>query len=71
MKTLSTEQQVELQQFFEKLVDEVTSVEDVQIAKYWAIEFKPKRVRKKVSGLDLNTEEGVIEQAYQEHIGNI
>ena len=55
MKTLSTEQQVELQ----KLIEEVTHLyqglmttpTDLELKaqlNYWAIELKPKRVRKKV-----------------------
>lgn len=76
MKVLSTEQQVELLELLTKLNTAFSSSlldhETMNQIEYWVIELKPKRIRKKkYLGLDLNTEEGVIEQAYQEHTGNV
>lgn len=48
MKVLSTEQQVELQEFLEELrfTNGLSSVQGATL-NYWSIELKPKRVRKK------------------------
>ena len=48
MKTLSTEQQVELQKLLENLTDSTFEPNYEELA-YWATELKPKRVRKKLS----------------------
>lgn len=48
MKTLSTESQIELQELLTKILQDVSldSETSAQL-NYWAIELKPKRVRKK------------------------
>jgi len=47
MKTLKTEQQEELKQLLEQLVDVVSDPELKNVINYWAVELKPKRIRKK------------------------
>lgn len=73
MKVLTSEAQAELQQLLTQLTGSQSLDHEVNAqVNYWAIELKPKRIRKKkYLGLDLNTEEGVIEQAYQEHTGGM
>jgi len=67
MKLLSTEQQNDLRELLEKVGS--NNIETEAELQFWRIELKPKRIRKKQNILD--TEEGVIEQAYREHTGGI
>lgn len=59
MKTLSTEQQVELQELIQSMHDHFPdaypSIVKADLA-YWAIELKPKRVRRREKVLDTETE---------------
>lgn len=50
MKTLSTEQQVELQKLMNDLLSNDSNLDHTQkaVVAYWELELKPKRVRKKV-----------------------
>ena len=59
MKTLSTEQQIELQKLIEETINLyqglMTSPADLELKaqlNYWAIELKPKRVRRREKVLD-------------------
>lgn len=54
MKTLSTEQQLDLQDLIQGLSNTGTdlSMDEKARLSYWAIELKPKRVRKKLAITD-------------------